>query len=203
MAAAAQGDFASVPAYTLASAAHYLQRRMVSPAAAERYGLMVCMEPKHMLYGRLVTPVHDFWTGVVIGFVGRTMTTQRPKYLSTLQVRFVVGYRMRQRVPCVLVEGVFDGMAVHQAGFQAAMLLGTTAPQIQEFGARLPSTTPLYVMLDGEAAAEAQRLRWVLEAVRCTPIQVLALPEGFDPAEFSGEVLKRFITQRTTVGACD
>lgn len=188
------GEFAAVPAYSLISAAHYLERRGVGKMVAEQYGMVVCMEEKHQLHGRLVLPVLDFWTEVVIGYIGRTITNARPKYLSTLRVRVVVGYRVRSlSAPCVVVEGVFDGIMVHRAGYHAALLLGTSAPRVEEFAARLPPSMPLVVMLDGEAAAEADRLRWALQAVRGCEVAVVNLAVGIDPAQLLPSVLKLLV----------
>jgi hypothetical protein len=200
--AASDGGFTSaIPAYESTVGATYLARRGVPKVAAERYGMVVCNEKGHMLYGRLAVPLLDFWSGVPIGFSGRTMTGGSPKYLSTLTTRVVVGYRVRSAtMPCVVVEGVFDGVAVHQAGFHTALLLGTSAPQIERFGARLPAGMPLVVMLDGEAAAEAQRLRWTLQPLRNAPVHVVTLPEGIDPGQLHPATITRLVARTISEG---
>ncbi|KKL52938.1 hypothetical protein LCGC14_2280440 [marine sediment metagenome] len=176
-------------------AARFLSRRGIATHVAKQYGLVVCTEPNHRLAHRLVLPVSDFWTGQLVGHLGRTFTNQYPKYLSTLQTRIAAGYRVRSwRTACVLVEGFFDGIAVHRAGYHAAVLSGTTAPWVPEFGARLPAETPLVVMLDGEATDEAYRLSWSLQMVRSS-VHIACLPKGRDPADFAPLVLNRFISK--------
>lgn len=193
------GTFHSVPAYTLEMAATYLRRRGIPEEVAQAYEITVCLEKGHMLYGRLVLPVKDFWSGVTIGHVGRTYGTDYPKYLSTLNVRMVVGYRMRQAsTPCVLVEGIFDGIAVHRAGFHAAVLLGVNAPRFEYFVARLAPTTPVLIMLDAEASTEAQALRWVVKAVRGVDPPVVHLPGKLDPAQLVPTVLGRLVQKVLT-----
>lgn len=188
--------FAAVPAHTVPSALHYLSRRRIDQNTATTYGLLVCTEAKHPLVNRLVIPIPEFWTGNIVGYLGRTYTNQRPKYLSTLSRRVVAGYRVRSpRTPCIVVEGFFDGIAVHRAGYHAAILQGTTAPGVKEFGARLPQEMPVLVMLDGAAREEAERLCWTLRSVRPGQVQLASLPIGKDPAEFQPRVLQLFVTK--------
>ena len=189
------GTFDSLPITKVPSAVAFLQRRGVDVRTATNYGLVVCTTATHKLMGRLVLPVRDYWTGEVLGYVGRTFTHGHPKYLSALASRQVAsGYRVRKATtPCVVVEGIFDGIAVHRAGFHVAILLGTTAPWLLEWAARLAPDTPLTILLDGTAQEEAVRLRWLLQSVRTEPVLVIALPVGRDPAEFHPYALKRLV----------
>lgn len=189
------GDFTSRPIIEVPSAVAFLKRRGIDMQTAVHYGLVVCTAPTHQLMGRLVLPVNDFWTGEVLGFVGRTYTNEHPKYLSTLTSRQTAsGYRMRKAsTPCIIVEGVFDGIAVHRAGFQVAVLLGTTAPWVLEWAARIPPSTPLAILLDGAAQEEAVRLRWLLQSVRTEPVHVIPLPVDRDPGEFTPYALTRLV----------
>lgn len=191
--------FTSVPAHDVHLAAHYLNRRGVGRSAAAQYGLVVCTAPNHRLVHRLVIPIHEFWSGDLIGYIGRSVTNQRPKFLSTLASRVVAGYRVQswQRA-CVIVEGFLDGIAVHQAGYHAAILSGTTVPGVREFAARLPLKTPLVLMLDGDAETKAENLRWKLDPIRPGPVYTATLPPGSDPADFTPLTLHRLITK--TIG---
>ncbi len=191
--------FEGMPAYDMLSAATYLQRRGVERATAQDYGLVVCTQQGHQLQGRLTLPLCDFWTGVVVGHVGRSYTGKHPKYLSTLRTRdVVVGHRVRSwSTACVLVEGNFDAITIHRAGFHAVVLGGVSAPWLKTFVARLEPVTPLVVMLDGAAREEAWRLRWVLEGVRPTsaPNRTVFLAPEMDPAELRPDVVCRLVEQ--------
>jgi DNA primase len=190
--------FVQLPAYEVPSAARYLARRHVDAQTARHYELGVCATEQHRLAGRLVLPLRDFWTGALVGYLGRSYAGQQPKYISTLSSRQVAtGYRVRQREsPCVIVEGPFDGIAIHRAGFHAAILIGTAAPWVLEFAARLPPTTPLVIMLDGDAFDEARRLYWTIFRVRTeVPPQISVLPAGTDPAHFTPSVLRSVVRE--------
>jgi len=188
--------FATTSMHTIPSASAYLARRGVTQDMIAAYNLTVCTDTKHLLYNRIIIPILDFWNGVNLGYVGRTYTNQYPKYLSTLSQRIVAGYRVRiSNTACIIIEGIFDGMAVHQAGYHAAILLGTGTSRIQEFISRLPRATPIAVMLDGAAQAEAERLKWIIQAVHASPVQLINLPVHTDPANFAPQVLRRLLSQ--------
>lgn len=160
----------------------YLTARRLTLAEAVAYGLVVCAQPDHRLYGRLAIPALDYWTQRQIGWVGRTMTNQRPKYLSTLQTQTVFGWRGQAGAPIVVVEGPFDGLAVHRAGCTAAVLGGVSTPDATAWAARLPSDAQLTVMLDGEAVDVATKLYWQLAQVAPGRVAFARLPVGEDPA---------------------
>ncbi|KKN68876.1 hypothetical protein LCGC14_0446620 [marine sediment metagenome] len=191
-------EFASEAIVDVPSAAHFLAKRGIDTRTSAHYGLVVCTEHDHLLFSRIVLPVRDFWTGELIGHVGRTYTNGYPKYLHTLPSRHVAsGYRVRKlTTPCILVEGILDGIAVHRAGFQTAVLLGTAAPWAKDWAARLNPDTPIVILLDGAALEEATRLHWMLQTVRTTPVHLITLPVGHDPATFIPIVLTRLIEQR-------
>jgi len=186
--------FASVAPYSVIPCAKYLQRRRISVDTAKSYGLAVCTEVGHQLEGRLALPIHNFWTGKVVGYVGRSFTGKRPKYISTLASRFVAGYRAQSwHTPCVIVEGYFDGIALHRAGYHSVVLAGIAGgPLVQEFVARLPPEAPLVIMLDSGAYKQAHILQATLQPLR-PQISVVALPTGRDPADFEPTVLNNVV----------
>lgn len=196
--------FASSPAYNVGPAAKYLERRLVDQDTAKRYGLVVCTEAEHRLVGRLVIPIHNFWTGEVAGYVGRSFTGRYPKYLSTMDSRMIGGYRATTwQPPCVLVEGFFDGIAIHRAGYHSAVLAGIAGgPLLQQFVARLPLDTPLIIMLDASATQQASTLRASLLPLRSDKQLALAqLPKGKDPADFTPTILK-YVVERVAGRFC-
>ena len=92
------------------------------------------------------------------------------------------------------MEGFFDGIAVHRAGYQTAILLGIDSKSVEEFASRLPAKTPLLILLDGSAEKEASRLFWTISPIR--QVQQLSLPSGVDPGELHPSTLQRFIAEK-------
>ena len=195
-------DFNSVSAANVTWATQYLRRRGLGIEDIRRYGLMVCTTPTHKLSGRLVIPMYDFWGATLLGYVGRSITGKHPKYLTTMERKYITGYRATTGwdTPCVLVEGPFDGIAVHRASYHVAVLSGTANPMLLEFVSALPQETPVVILLDGAAQDEASTIYWSLKALcRTAPIIHVELPLDFDPADFSSIALKAFITRFTHV----
>ncbi len=188
-----------IPAYEHRRAALHLERyRRIPPHTAKHYGLVMCMDKAHELYNRLVLPQWDFWTGEVLGYLGRALGNQRPKYLHTITQWRLTGYRMAEwATPCIIVEGAFDGIAVHRAGFHAAVTSGIPTPErMIEFGSRLPAKTPIVILLDGEAQEAALKIVWSLQTVRHQhQVKQITLPPGRDPADYNPEVLRELINE--------
>lgn len=189
-------EFRSLPIAEARAAALYLSRRGIQPDVAAWYGLRLCQQSGHRLDGRIVIPARDFWTGEILGWVGRAYCGGGPKYLSTMVRRVVTGWRVRSpTVPTVLVEGPFDGIAVHRAGFHAAVLGGTGAPDLEEFASRLSSNTMVVVMLDADAVSQATRLYWQIQQVH-SAVQLIYLPSNTDPADLSPQTISHLVHQR-------
>jgi DNA primase len=189
--------FFQYPAWEMESARIYLGRRGLREGETVSYGLTVCVEKGHLLDGRIVIPLLDYWSQETIGYAGRSYTNRRPKYLSTLARRQITGWRVVDRhKACVLVEGPFDGITVHRAGFNAAVLGGTHLAIVAEFIARLSPEIPVVIMLDGSAQEEAKRLTAQVQAVRIAQggdVLIITLPEESDPANYAPEVLHHLL----------
>ena len=109
------------------------------------------------LRGRIVIPIHDEY-GALIAYAGRAIDGQEPKY------RFPTGFRKSlvlfnlHRVlktgarTVIVVEGYFDVLTMHQAGYPAVLaLMGSTLSRPQ---ADLLTThfDRVLLMLDGDQA---------------------------------------------------
>jgi DNA primase len=150
------------------------------------------------LRGRIVIPMHDEH-GALIAYAGRAIDGQEPKY------RFPTGFRKSlvlfnlHRVlkagtrTVIVVEGFFDALAVHQAGYPAVVaLMGSTLSRYQ---ADLLTTDfdRVLVMLDGDdagrhgAAAITSTLAWRIGVV---PIVV---DEGTQPDQLTPVAIQRLL----------
>lgn len=188
-------EFSYLPVEMVYPAARYLARRGITEEMIRRYGLAVCVEPGHLLEGRIVIPARDFWTSALVGWVGRTYLNTKPKYLSTVPRSAVTGWRAG-RAPVVIVEGHLDGIAVHLAGYSAAVLGGTNAQDVAEFAGRVPVSNPIVVMLDGSARDESRRLYWSLVAIRGEGmVRQVLLDPGIDPSKVGSEVLRELLAR--------
>lgn len=186
--------FKSVEVSAVGSAAQYLAARGIMPTTAAQYGVVVCTEPGHRLEGRIAIPARDFWSGDVVGWVGRSYTGKRPKYLSTLPRKVITGWRHRSSTPLVVVvEGPLDGVITHHAGFDAAVLGGIGATGVVEWAARLSPKAIIAIMLDGDALQQAHKLFWQISPLRAAPVLLIPLAGGEDPASLGVEKVREAV----------
>jgi DNA primase len=133
----------------------YLTSRGVTPQTVRMFGLGL-YTGKGLLRGRIVIPIHNA-SGELIAYAGRTIDGQEPKY------RFPAGFRKSlvlfnlhratatKARTVIVVEGFFDAIAVHQAGYPVVSLMGSTVSRHQ--ADLLPAHFDRVVlMLDGDVA---------------------------------------------------
>lgn len=192
--------FTVVPIEQSPVAQEYLRTRDITPAVAREYGLGVCQQAGHRLDGRIVIPAKEYWSRELVGWVGRSFTGRTPKYLTTWDRHAITGWRVRQHfAPVVLVEGHLDGIAVHRAGFNVAVLSGLGGPALEQWAARLDPDIAIVILLDGEASlpgGQADRLYWQITPMRLSSeVRVLRLPEEQDPASLGVEGVGMLVRQ--------
>ncbi|MDD9950435.1 MAG: DNA primase, partial [Zetaproteobacteria bacterium] len=141
---------------------------------------------------RVMIPIRDI-QGRIVAFGGRALGGQTVKYKNS---RFEKGEilfgmdqarkQMRTAGFALVVEGYFDVIAMHQAGFSQTVAVQGTALTRSHLRS-LASATPRVVLLfDGDKAGAAAALK-VVEAsleVGGLQVQVVRLPEGEDPDSY-------------------
>jgi DNA primase len=183
------------PAGDIDSAVDYLADRGLSRSDIIKYEISVCTNKEHRLYPRIIFPVWEYWTGDLLGHIGRTYTNQQPRYMSALPYIDMVGYREGAwKDVHVLVEGVFDGIRAHQAGFQSAILLGKSANLLEEWAALTDRTDGIVIVLDGDAHDQAKEYYHRIKPIR-TNVWAYLMPSDMDPADFDPDVLRTVVVR--------
>ncbi|MCD7947732.1 MAG: DNA primase [Oscillospiraceae bacterium] len=145
---------------------------------------------------RVMFPIIDL-RGDVIGFGGRVLGDEQPKYLNSPDTviynksrnLFALNLaRKSKQGRLILTEGYMDTIALHQAGFDCAVAsLGTS---LTEHHALLLAryTKEVVIAYDGDGAgtSAAQRAIPILERTGVT-VRVLALSGAKDPDEYIGK----------------
>ncbi len=171
----------------------------VDPATLVAVGLAIPGEggkrPHDRFRDRVVFPIRDL-AGRVLGFGGRVMGDELPKYVNSPETAvyrkgdFLFGLdvaapAVRAAGEVLLVEGYLDVIGLHQGGFGHAVgVLGTALTPEQ--ARRLRRLAPRCVLLfDGDEAGIKAALRSGLllleEGMEC---RVTPLPQGEDPDSF-------------------
>lgn len=148
--------------------------------------------------GRVIFPIRNP-IGKTIGFGGRTITDQEPKYLnspesslfrkSNLLYNFdIARSEIRKKGEAILFEGYADVIAAHQAGvLNGVASLGTSLTETHASLLRRYVDTVL-VCYDADNAGLSATYKAIklLKKVGCT-IKVAALPYKYDPDQFIQE----------------
>jgi DNA primase len=178
-----------------------LERNGVDLAVAARAGLVKSGQRGYYDFyrDRLIVPTYST-TGEVIAFGGRAVGDDEPKYLNTATTpvytkgRHLFALNLARRAAqsdrtLIVVEGYFDCIALHQAGFENAVAsLGTsfTAEQAAELR---KYAEYVFLCFDGDAAGSAAATKAVDVASNAiehtgSSVRIVLLPPGEDPDSF-------------------
>jgi DNA primase len=164
----------------------YLIARGVDEATAARFGMGYYGGPG-FLSGRIAIPIHNA-AGKLVAYAGRSVDVSEPKYLFPPGFRKSAELFNLHRVSLnpsqelIVVEGFFDCIRVHQAGFSNVVaLMGCTMSREQ--AKRLCAACSRAVLfLDGDPAGR-QALSAISSALGGEGLEVrkVCLPDGWQP----------------------
>lgn len=186
--------------------ANYLiEQKKFPPQAIEAAGLIILRKDGNSYYDRfrdrLMIPICDL-RGRVIGFGGRTLSDEQPKYLNSPETElFDKGqtlYGLDQAKDsinktdrAVIVEGYFDVIALHAAGITSAVAALGTALSLAQVKQLVKFTESKQIILnfDGDKAGSIATDRAIGEIANLAyqgqlQLRILNLPSGKDADEF-------------------
>jgi len=156
---------------------------------------------------RIMFPIFDL-NGQVIGFSGRIFGKEQggAKYINTPETliynksRVIYGLDkakidIRKKEYCVLVEGQFDVIAVHQAGDKNAVAISGTALTWEHLKILKRYTENLVFCFDADISGEEATKRGITSAQQLEfNTKVALLPKDKDPADIIKENPKKWQT---------
>ncbi|MDX2243150.1 MAG: DNA primase [Leptolyngbyaceae cyanobacterium bins.302] len=171
----------------------------------EKAGLLVPRKTGGGFYDRfrdrLMIPIHDL-RGRVVGFGGRTLTDEQPKYLNSPETELFDKGKLlfaldkaraaiAKQDQAVVVEGYFDVIALHNAGVTNAVAsMGTalSSAQVRQL-LRYTESKRIVLNFDADNAGNQAAERAVGEVETLAyrgdvQLRVLNIPTGKDPDEF-------------------
>lgn len=142
--------------------------------------------------GRLVFPIRAT-SGKVIAFSGRRLDDEGPKYLNSTDTPVFTKGRtlfnldlarppIRRAGAVIVVEGNFDVVGLHQAGFRNVVAPLGTAFTAEQARILKRYTATAYLAYDGDAAGERSAFKTgdlLLEAGFA--VRIVPIPKGEDP----------------------
>lgn len=151
------------------------------------------------MHGRIVIPIHNE-RGELLAYAGRAVNGATPKYRFSLgfkkaEVLFNLNRVLTVAGPrwVILVEGFFDVLKVHQAGFdQVVSLMGSTLSEVQ---AELLSKhcKAALLFLGGDRLGQSEAAKMAALLVRSLYVKVVHLPNHLQLDRLSTEEIKGFL----------
>jgi DNA primase len=177
----------------------YLGARGIGEATADEFEVGYYAGPGLMRH-RLVIPIHDE-VGRLVGYCGRSLDGSEPRYkfpagFAKSQLLFNLHRATDARQPTVIVvEGFFDCLKVHQAGFRSVVaLMGSVLSErqqrllVQGFG-------EITLMLDGDQAGHQACIAISAKLARECRVRTVRLSDNTQPDQLSSERLQEILAK--------
>jgi DNA primase len=184
----------------------YLGSRGVAEATAAAFGIGFYAGPG-LLSRRLVIPLHDE-TGQLVGYCGRSVDATAPRY------KFPAGFAKSQMVfnlhraansraeTGIVVEGFFDCLKVHQAGFGSVVALMGAVLSDRQRRLLTDRFRRLILMLDGDPTGRRASNTIVAQLARHCWVKVIELATNTQPDQLSAEAIGALLKRREEARSC-
>lgn len=175
----------------------YLAQRGIDRASAVEFGVGFYAGPG-LLSERIVIPIHN-GCGQIVAYASRALDGRPPKYKlpagfhKALELFNLHRATARGSKTVVVVEGYFDCLRVHQAGFPWVVALMGSSLSLAQEEALLHHFERVILLLDGDAAGRAasQAIAARLSG-RCSVV-IACVPDGAQPDQMSHSALRRLL----------
>ena len=165
-------------------------------------------------HGRVMFPIHNL-TGRVIGFGGRILTNDKksPKYQNspeseiydkkqTLYGIFFAKNAIARQDECILVEGYFDVLRMHQIGIENVVASSGTSLTMEQIRLVKRYTKNITMLYDGDSAGIHAALRGTdMILGEGMNVRIVVLPPEHDPdtfgKEFSAEYVSNYLKENS------
>ena len=167
-------------------------------------------------HGRVMFPIHNL-TGRVIGFGGRILTNDKksPKYQNspeseiydkkqTLYGIYFAKNAIARQDECILVEGYFDVLRMHQIGIENVVASSGTSLTMEQIRLVKRYTKNITMLYDGDAAGIHAALRGTdMILSEGMNVRVVVLPPEHDPDTFGKEFSVDYVSNYLKENAKD
>jgi len=167
-------------------------------------------------HGRVMFPIHNL-TGKVIGFGGRILTNDKksPKYQNspeseiydkkqTLYGIYFAKNAIAKSDECILVEGYFDVLRMHQIGVENVVASSGTSLTMEQIRLVKRYTKNITMLYDGDAAGLHAALRGTdMILSEGMNVRVVVLPPEHDPDTFGKEFSVEYVSNYLKENAKD
>ena len=180
----------------------YLAQRGIDSSTAAQFRVGYYAGPG-FLRGRIAFPIHDS-EGRLVAYAGRSIDGSEPRYLfppgfCKSQVVFNLHRACREVAArpagCVIVEGFFDCLRVHQAGYSKVIaLMGVNLSELQE-NLLLARFREVVLMLDADEAGRRATQQLAARLRESVSLHIAEVPSGRQPDQLSSEEIELILLQ--------
>jgi DNA primase len=175
----------------------YLAQRGIDPATAAEFGVGFYPGPG-LMSGRIVIPIRNLH-GQLIAYAGRALDDRPPKYKLPAGFRKALELFNLQRAVAtgtdtvIVVEGYFDCMRVHQAGFPWVVALMGSSLSVAQGSGLLHHFERIILMLDGDVAGRAATEVIAARLPGRHSVQAVRVPDGQQPDQLSCSTIRQLL----------
>ena len=175
----------------------YLSTRHLLPETAALFGVGFYSGPGRMS-GRVVIPIHDP-QGRLVAYAGRALDSTPPKYrlpAGFLKSRVLFNFHRAaawEQPAVVVVEGYFDCLQVHQAGYRSVVaLMGTALSDVAE-KLLLEKFRRVILMLDGDSSGRGATERIAAQLAGKCSVGFAMVATGSQPDQLEREEIRELL----------
>jgi DNA primase len=189
-------------AFTLKDIDHvhsYLQSRGLTPETAQKFGVGF-FPGRGSMSGRIVFEIHNT-RGELVAYAGRSIDDSEPKYkfppgfhksLELWNLHRLIGGG-EKLTTVIVVEGFFDCIAVHKAGYPCVALMGSSLSDEQE-KLLCSHFTGAVLLFDGDDAGFAATDDCLLRLGRQMWVKAGIVPQRKQPDQLSADEIKKILS---------
>jgi len=172
----------------------YLKARSIEEPTAVTFGVGFYAGPG-LLQGRLVIPIHNE-AGQLMGYCGRSLDGSQPRYkfaagFPKSRVLFNLHRAAARREPAVIVvEGFFDCLKVHQAGFCSVVALMGAAWSGRQQELLTSRFQQVILMLDGDEAGRRASAAIATRLMAGCSVRAAELAADTQPDQLPAEAIQ-------------
>lgn len=177
----------------------YLRARGISEGTAAAFGIGFYGGPG-LLSRRVVIPIHNE-TGQLVAYCGRSLDGTEPRYkfpagFAKSQVLFNLHRAAgRGEETVIVVEGFFDCLKVHQAGFGSVVALMGAALYERQQRLLTEGFRQIILMLDGDRPGRLATAGIAVRLARCCRVRVIELATNMQPDQLSEQALREILAK--------
>lgn len=175
----------------------YLMHRGITRETAELFGVGF-FPGKGLMSGRIVIPIQNA-AGELVAYAGRALDeATEPRYKlpagfeKSLELYNLHRAAAMESRGVVIVEGFFDAMKVHQAGFPYVVaLMGSSLSDVQ--AQKLVPFGRVILMLDGDEAGTEATHRIAAQLARRVLVRIADVPPDKQPDLLPSDEIRRIL----------